>query len=86
MSISHSLVKAVSTSLRITDNVNAVYTSVSIDTRTLQQNALYVPISGERFDGHQFIERAIEQGAKASIWQKDVPVPEAFQLIFSFIL
>ncbi|MEK4565419.1 UDP-N-acetylmuramoyl-tripeptide--D-alanyl-D-alanine ligase [Alkalihalobacillus sp. FSL R5-0424] len=86
MSISHSLVKAVSTSLRITDNVNAVYTSVSIDTRTLQQNALYVPISGERFDGHQFIERAIEQGAKASIWQKDVPVPEGlpadFQLYF----
>ncbi|WYP25063.1 UDP-N-acetylmuramoyl-tripeptide--D-alanyl-D-alanine ligase [Alkalihalobacillus sp. FSL W8-0930] len=86
MSISHSLVKAVSSSLRVTDNVNAVYTSVSIDTRTLQQNALYVPISGERFDGHQFIERAIEQGAKASIWQKDVPVPEGlpadFQLYF----
>ncbi|MFK3937034.1 UDP-N-acetylmuramoyl-tripeptide--D-alanyl-D-alanine ligase [Alkalihalobacillus sp. NPDC078783] len=86
MSISHSLIQAVSLSLRVTNNENTVYTSVSIDTRTLQQNALYVPISGERFDGHQFIESAIEQGAQAAIWQKDEPVPVSlptdFQLYF----
>ncbi|MBM0065258.1 UDP-N-acetylmuramoyl-tripeptide--D-alanyl-D-alanine ligase [Alkalicoccobacillus gibsonii] len=86
MSIAHHLIKSVSTHLRLTEDVNALFSSVSIDTRSLQEGALYVPISGERFDGHQFIEKAIEEGAQASIWQKDMPVPASlpaeFQLYF----
>lgn len=86
MSIAHHLIKSISTHLRLTEDVNALFSSVSIDTRSLQEGALYVPISGERFDGHQFIEKAIEEGAQASIWQKDIPVPASlpaeFQLYF----
>ncbi|WP_234418487.1 Mur ligase domain-containing protein [Dongshaea marina] len=36
--------------------------SVSIDTRTLGPGALYVALRGERFDGHQFCDKAREQG------------------------
>ncbi len=39
------------------------FTSVSTDTRTLQPGALYVPLHGENFDGHCFVDQAIKAGA-----------------------
>jgi UDP-N-acetylmuramoyl-tripeptide--D-alanyl-D-alanine ligase len=48
---------------------------VSKDTRTLQAGNLYVPLIGESFDGHQFLEDAIAKGASASLWQKDHELP-----------
>ncbi len=41
------------------------FSSVSTDTRTLKPGALYIAIKGERFDGHDFIAQAIQQGAVA---------------------
>jgi UDP-N-acetylmuramoyl-tripeptide--D-alanyl-D-alanine ligase len=48
---------------------------VSNDTRKLQEGHLYVPIIGEKFDGHQFVEQAFTKGAAAALWQKNVPNP-----------
>lgn len=48
------------------------FTSVSIDTRTLQEGALYVAIEGEQFDGHDFIEDAIAKGAVAAIVSRPI--------------
>ncbi|MCW8849478.1 MAG: UDP-N-acetylmuramoyl-tripeptide--D-alanyl-D-alanine ligase [Melioribacteraceae bacterium] len=42
-------------------------TSVSIDTRTLKKNSIYVAIKGLNFDGHDFVEDALKKGAKAII-------------------
>lgn len=41
--------------------------AVSIDTRTLRKNDLYVAIKGEHFDGHDFVEKAEQAGAAALI-------------------
>ncbi len=41
--------------------------SVSIDTRTLKKNSIYVAIKGSNFDGHDFVNDAIKKGAKAII-------------------
>lgn len=49
--------------------------SLSIDTRTLQQGALYVPVRGEVFDGHRFIPKAMEQGAVCTLSEVDTPYP-----------
>ncbi len=38
---------------------------VCIDTRSLKENALYIAIQGEQFDGHDFIIQAAQQGASA---------------------
>ncbi|RPF56082.1 UDP-N-acetylmuramoyl-tripeptide--D-alanyl-D-alanine ligase [Aquisalibacillus elongatus] len=38
---------------------------ISIDSRKEQQNQLFIPIIGERFDAHDFIPQAIENGAVA---------------------
>ena len=39
------------------------YRSVSIDTRTLKPNSIFFGIKGNNFDGNNFIEQAIENGA-----------------------
>jgi UDP-N-acetylmuramoyl-tripeptide--D-alanyl-D-alanine ligase len=39
--------------------------AISTDTRTLQQGDLYLALRGDRFDGHDFIDAAIESGASA---------------------
>ena len=45
--------------------------SPSTDTRTIQKGAVYIPIVGERFDGHAFLQKAIEAGAGAVLIQSD---------------
>ncbi|MFC4076535.1 UDP-N-acetylmuramoyl-tripeptide--D-alanyl-D-alanine ligase [Salinithrix halophila] len=49
---------------------------VSTDTRTLRVNQLYIPLVGERFDGHDYLVNAASQGAAAALWQEDHPLPE----------
>ncbi|MFO1344118.1 MAG: Mur ligase domain-containing protein, partial [Burkholderiales bacterium] len=39
-----------------TSNPAVAFTSVSIDTRTLQPGALYVALRGANFDGHRFVD------------------------------
>lgn len=57
----------------LTDATNAVVLSglnnsgffgISTDTRTIQHNDIYLPLCGENFDGHQFIQTAIDNGAR----------------------
>lgn len=49
---------------------------VSIDSRKIVPGNLFVPIVGDRFDGHKFIRDAVDNGAVASLWQKDIPRPD----------
>lgn len=39
--------------------------SVSHDTRTIKRRSLFIAIKGERFDGHQFVQAAVEKGCSA---------------------
>lgn len=38
--------------------------SVSTDSRNIGENQLYLPLKGDRFDGHDFIQGALEKGAR----------------------
>ena len=42
---------------------DTVVSGISIDTRTIQPEALYVAIKGERLDGHAFLAEAVSKGA-----------------------
>jgi hypothetical protein len=44
------------------------------DTRTLQPGALYVALRGERFDGHDFAQAAVERGAAAVLGERAVDI------------
>ncbi len=51
------------------------FDSVSIDTRTMEPGALYVPVRGDVFDGHRFIPQAFEKGAQLTISEVETPFP-----------
>lgn len=48
------------------------YTSLSIDSRSIEPGSLFIAIAGERFDGHAFIEHAKKQGAVAALVEKTI--------------
>ena len=56
------------------------FSSVSTDSRTLSAGALFVALSGERFDGHDYVARAHENGAVGALVERRVEVDVA-QLI-----
>lgn len=70
--------------LLVTDIVNATgakilqkgsaeaVTGVSIDTRTIKNGDLYLAIKGSHFDGHDFIDQAIEKGSTCVVSEKPV--------------
>ncbi len=57
---------------------------VSTDTRTLQPGNLFVPIVGERFNGHEFAADAIARGATAMLWSRHQPgAPDGYPVIYT---
>ena len=62
------------------------HVEIMTDSRERVDNGLFIPIIGERFDAHQFIEQAIENGAVAALWdrKKEIPstIPESFVFFF----
>ncbi|MCT4487656.1 UDP-N-acetylmuramoyl-tripeptide--D-alanyl-D-alanine ligase [Levilactobacillus parabrevis] len=56
-------------------------TSVAFDSRHLQPGGLFIPLTGEQ-DGHQFIQSAIDHGAAATLWARDLATaPAGFPVI-----
>ena len=45
---------------------------VSTDTRTIQAGQLFIPLQGDRFDGHDYIEAAIQAGAAAVLTAREL--------------
>ncbi len=54
---------------------DVMVTGVSIDSRTVVAGDLFIPFRGDQVNGHLYVQRAIEQGAVASLWMKDEPNP-----------
>jgi len=48
------------------------FSGVSIDTRTLERGQLFFAFSGERFDGHDFVQAAADRGAVAAVVERPV--------------
>ncbi len=48
---------------------NTVIKGISTDTRTISGDMLFIPLKGESFDGHNFIDAAVEKGAAAVLTQ-----------------
>jgi UDP-N-acetylmuramoyl-tripeptide--D-alanyl-D-alanine ligase len=48
-----------------------VATGYSIDSRTIQPHELFFAVKGERLDGHDFVNAALEKGAAAAVVSRD---------------
>jgi UDP-N-acetylmuramoyl-tripeptide--D-alanyl-D-alanine ligase len=53
--------------------------SVCTDSRTLQSEELFFALRGERFDGHDFVDAALERGATAAVVSDLARIPERWQ-------
>ncbi len=63
---------AVGSSTELTGSFNAVCT----DTRKITEGCLFIAIKGDNFDGHDFAAKAVENGAKAVVAEKDCGLGE----------
>jgi UDP-N-acetylmuramoyl-tripeptide--D-alanyl-D-alanine ligase len=59
----HDIIEATGGSL--VSGCDRVFSDLSIDSRTIRDSELFVPIKGERYDGHDFAEAALNAGGGA---------------------
>lgn len=45
--------------------------NITTDSRKIEDGALFIPLEGEKFDGHEFIKAAFDMGAAAALTHKD---------------
>src|SRR3954463_9289544 len=62
---------------QITGPLDRVVESIAYDSRRVQRNGLFVALRGEKSDGHQFIEQAVEKGATVVVTEREVQSPRA---------
>ncbi|QUH20953.1 UDP-N-acetylmuramoyl-tripeptide--D-alanyl-D-alanine ligase [Alkaliphilus sp. B6464] len=58
---------------------------ISTDTRTIEAGSMFIPLIGENFDGHMFIEDAIKNGSSAVLIQEgkleNISIPKDITII-----
>ena len=54
------------------DNQNIQITAVDTDSRNMTTGSLFVPLVGERFDGHDYIIKALKSGAYGTLTSKEL--------------
>lgn len=54
-----------------------VFTGVTTDSRRVGQGELFIPLVGEKFDGHDYLSAALHEGALGCLTMRDVadPIP-----------
>ena len=67
---------------RLNGDPDVIVEGVAIDSRLIKDNELFVPVIGERVDGHSFVSSLFEKGIKGSFWQKGIEgMPEGNLII-----
>src|SRR3954469_4955625 len=61
--------------------LDRVVESIAYDSRRVQRNGLFVALRGEKVDGHQFIDQAVEKGATVLVTEHEVQSPRATCLV-----
>jgi UDP-N-acetylmuramoyl-L-alanyl-D-glutamate--2,6-diaminopimelate ligase len=61
--------------------LDRVVEGIAYDSRRVQRNGLFVALRGEKSDGHQFVEQAVEKGATVIVTEHEVQSPRATCLV-----
>ncbi|WP_088363052.1 UDP-N-acetylmuramoyl-tripeptide--D-alanyl-D-alanine ligase [Bacillus cereus] len=70
----------------LVDLIGTKITNVHFNTNALKPGGLFIPIKGSKSDGHSFIEKAIEKGAVATLWNESIKIPKSCKNKIEFIL
>lgn len=65
----------------LSEDENVIIDSISTDSRTMESQTLFVPLKGETNDGHDYIDMAISNGAKAILTEKKGTFPSDVSVI-----
>lgn len=65
----------------ISGSLDVELTNITSDSRKVNEGDLFIPIKGERFDGHDFITGALNSGAAAVITHRDTDPREGKSII-----
>src|SRR5881398_1638199 len=66
---------------RVIGSLDREVESIAYDSRRVQSNTLFVAIRGEKSDGHQFVDQAIDQGASVIVAEREIASPRATCLV-----
>jgi UDP-N-acetylmuramoyl-L-alanyl-D-glutamate--2,6-diaminopimelate ligase len=66
---------------RVIGTLDREVESIAYDSRRVQSDTLFVAIRGEKSDGHQFVDQAIEQGASVIAAEREIVSPRATCLV-----
>lgn len=59
---------------RLFGDGNVTVSTVSTDTRQAVENGLFFALKGEKFDAHDYAEKAVEQGCVALVVERELPI------------
>src|SRR5213082_1112821 len=66
---------------RVSGSLDREVESIAYHSRRVQRNTLFVAIRGEKSDGHQFVDQAIELGASVIVAEREISSPRATCLV-----
>ena len=66
---------------KIRGDVNQEVKSIHFDSRRVEEGAVFVAVKGKTYDGHEFIDKAVDRGAVCVIAEQDVKVSDAVCVI-----
>ena len=76
------LVLAVDGRILCKGNIKSVKKTVT-DSRIADENSLFVPLKGEKFDGHDFFDDVYEKGCRVFLSSRDVTIPDSTVIMVS---
>ena len=66
---------------KIRGDVNQEVKSIHFDSRRVEEGAVFVAVKGKTYDGHEFIDKAVDRGAVCVIAEQDVKVSDTVCVI-----
>ena len=66
---------------QVIGTVDRTVESIAYDSRRVQRNGLFVALRGEKADGHEFIDSAIEKGASVIVTEREEQHPRVTCLV-----
>ena len=76
------IIKAADAQVLYKTNTSGVF-SISTDSRNISSNDIYLPLKGEKFDGHNFINDALKKGARGYFTSdKNLTSPDAKFILY----
>ncbi len=67
---------------KLVGTVSGICKTISTDSRTITKDDIFIPLRGNNFDGHSYIEEAFRKGAKLTLAQDNHKIPSNYPVLY----